>query len=117
MIMIELLILLQIKHWFIDFYNQTNNEVKAKGEYGNLLGIWHSGKHAILTGIIFILVDLELAIVVCTMDFLLHYHIDWIKMNYGNRDINDKRFWMHLGLDQFAHQICYIFYVYLGGIL
>jgi hypothetical protein len=43
------------------------------------------------------------------LDFLAHYHIDWTKMNYGNRDIRTPQFWNHLGLDQMAHQICYIF--------
>jgi hypothetical protein len=30
-------------------------------------------------------------------------------MNYGNRDITTKAFWNHLGLDQMAHQLVYIF--------
>jgi hypothetical protein len=44
-------------------------------------------------------------------DGLTHYHIDWTKMNYGNRDIMNEQFWCHLGLDQMAHQIVYIMLV------
>jgi hypothetical protein len=46
------------------------------------------------------------------VDFMLHYHIDWAKSNYGNRDIGTKAFWNHLGLDQLAHQLVYIFIVW-----
>lgn len=109
----DILILLQLKHWYIDFVNQTPEEVQAKGQYGNLLGILHSFKHALFTGIIFLLIDVNLAIITFCIDLVSHYHIDWIKMNYGCRDINDARFWHDLGLDQLAHQICYAFYVYL----
>ena len=44
-------------------------------------------------------------------DGVVHYHIDWIKMNYGNSNMKDKQFWCDFGLDQMAHQICYVFYV------
>ena len=50
-------------------------------------------------------------VIVGLLDFTLHYHIDWIKMNYGNRNIHSKQFWRDLGLDQLAHQLCYILYV------
>ena len=33
------LVLLQIKHWYIDFLNQTDNEIKGKGLYGEWQGI------------------------------------------------------------------------------
>ena len=41
-------------------------------------------------------------------DFVLHYHIDYCKMHYGNRDIKTPAFWAQLGLDQMAHQLTYI---------
>jgi hypothetical protein len=109
----ELMVLLQLKHWYVDFVNQSMDEVRAKGEYGNPLGLWHSIKHAFFTFLIFLLVDLDLAVALFALDFILHYHIDWVKMNYGNQDINTPQFWNHLGLDQLAHQLCYILYVYL----
>jgi hypothetical protein len=106
-----ILIALQLKHWYIDFVNQTNAEVVSKGHYGELTGILHSAKHGIGTGIIFLFIDPYLAASIGLLDFILHYHIDWTKRNFGNQDIQNPKFWAHLGLDQMAHQLCYIGYV------
>lgn len=112
-----LLFLFQVKHWYIDFVNQSDIEVKGKGIYGNLQGLAHSIKHGLATFIcVLVLVDLDYALfamVIGFLDFVTHYHIDWLKMNYGNRDIATPQFWNHLGLDQMAHQIVYIFLAYL----
>jgi hypothetical protein len=106
------LILIQIKHWYIDFVNQTNEEVAGKGIYGNTLGIKHSAKHGLGTlAIILLITDwyyIMFAALIAFFDFITHYHIDWVKMNYGNKDINSKAFWGQLGLDQMAHQMTYI---------
>lgn len=103
------LLLLQIKHWYIDFVMQTNEMVAGKGIYGNPKGILHSLQHAIATFIILVFfVSPVLAIVLALFDFVTHYHIDWTKMNYGCRDIQNPKFWNHLGLDQMAHQIVYL---------
>ena len=112
LVMMFVLILLQIKHWYIDFVNQTEEEVKHKGIYLDWRGIKHSAKHGVATFVILWIVldwtEIDLAFALATVDFLLHYHIDWLKMNYGNRDIRTPQFWNHLGLDQMAHQIVYI---------
>lgn len=112
-IAILILVLLQIKHWYVDFVNQTNVEVASKGIYGDGPGINHSAKQAIGTLLAIVLVVgtpyIAYAAVLAFVDFVLHYHIDWIKMNYGNRDIRTPAFWNHLGLDQMAHQLTYIF--------
>ena len=106
------LIALLIKHWYIDFVNQTTIEVRGKGSYGNIHGIMHSLKHGLFTSFIFVVIaDPMPGLLIGFLDFILHYHIDWIKMNFGNQNINDKKFWNHLGLDQLAHQLCYIFYI------
>lgn len=104
---------LLIKHYYIDFVNQSQAEVYGKGIYGNLTGIWHSAKHGIFTAIIFFsFTDPFNCVLVGLLDFILHYHIDWIKRNYGNQCIENPKFWNHLGLDQLAHQLCYIVYVW-----
>ena len=112
LVMMFVLILLQIKHWYIDFVNQTEEEVKHKGIYLDWIGIKHSVKHGVATFVILWAVlgwtETDLAFALATVDFLLHYHIDWLKMNYGNSDIRTPQFWNHLGLDQMAHQIVYI---------
>jgi len=111
-----LLALLQIKHWYIDFVNQSMAEVASKGIYGDREGINHSAKQGIGTMICIVLAVgppyIAFAAILGLLDFVLHYHIDWAKMNYGNRDITTPAFWNHLGLDQMAHQLTYLFIAY-----
>ena len=108
------LLALLIKHWYIDFVNQTTIEVHGKGIYGNLHGLWHSAKQGIFTALIFFNLDQPYyGVLVGFVDFALHYHIDWVKMNYGNQDLSDKRFWRDLGTDQLAHQLCYLLYTWM----
>lgn len=107
-----LLIFLQIKHWYVDFVNQSMEEVASKGIYGDRAGINHSAKHALATFCCIAVVAgpayITIAIALALFDLLTHYHIDWVKMNYGNRDIQNPTFWNHLGLDQMAHQLVYL---------
>ena len=108
------LVLLQVKHWYVDFVIQTDEEVKHKGIYLDWRGVKHSLKHALGTFLILFLVsDFSVAFALASFDFLLHYHTDWAKMNYGNRDITTPAFWNHLGLDQMVHQIGYIIIIFI----
>lgn len=111
------LALLQVKHWYIDFVNQNNIEVASKGIYGDFHGIMHSLKHGVGTTLVICTVVgvqyIFFAIISGLIDFVVHYHVDWTKMNYGNRDISTPAFWNHLGLDQMAHQLTYLFIVYM----
>lgn len=110
---LTLLVLLQIKHWYIDFVDQDMEEVKHKATYLHYLGIKHSFKQGLGTLLcVLAIVGIQyfvFAAVLAIVDFVVHYHIDWLKMNYGNRDITTPAFWNHLGLDQMAHQLTYLF--------
>lgn len=110
-----LLSLLFVKHWYIDFVNQSEEEVKGKGIYGNLAGIGHSFKHGLATFIIlsFFIQDLFLCMSLGVMDFVIHYHTDWAKMKFGNRDITTKEFWAQLGLDQLVHSLTYVLIIWM----
>lgn len=105
------LLFLQFKHWLVDFVLQTDAQVRGKGIFGNVDGIKHSLQHGFLTALILFLIFGYIGLLIGLIDFVLHYLIDWTKMNYGNRDITNKLFWADLGLDQYAHQICYLLYV------
>ncbi len=109
------LALLFIKHWYVDFVIQTDDEVQHKGIYGDWQGIKHSLKHGVATLVIFIVIGAApiIAMVIAILDGVAHYHIDWTKMNYGNRDIQTPQFWNHLGLDQLAHYLTYLIAVWL----
>ena len=112
------LFLLFVKHWYIDFVNQNQEEVNNKGKYGKWLGIRHSFKHGLATAGIFIFLDIEVdfAVILGIVDFVVHYHVDWIKMRFGNRDITTPAFWNQLGLDQLAHYTTYLALVWAVSI-
>lgn len=111
-----ILILFQIKHWVVDFKYQTMEMVNHKGVYGHPKGILHSAQHATGTALILLFMSVFfhvpigalLGAAIFLADGILHYHIDWAKMNWGNRDIQNPRFWEHLGLDQALHHLTYI---------
>jgi hypothetical protein len=107
------LVLLQIKHWYIDFVNQSMEEVYGKGIYGNWQGVKHSLKHGIATALIFLLTDVSFADVLLLgiLDSVIHYHIDWSKININKKHgytVETPQFWTWLGADQLAHQLTYI---------
>lgn len=110
--LIMLLVLLQIKHWYIDFVDQDMEEVNHKGIYLHWLGMKHSLKQGLGTYVcVAAVVGAEywlFALILAAFDSIIHYHTDWAKMNYGNRDITTPAFWNHLGLDQMVHQVTYI---------
>lgn len=107
-----------VKHWYIDFVNQSMEEVVGKGIYGNAHGVMHSIKHGVATFLIFwfFMGAWPLAIIVGFIDFVLHYHIDWAKININKRynyTAENPKFWAWLGADQLAHQLTYIFLVWM----
>jgi Protein of unknown function (DUF3307) len=117
---IALLVLLQIKHWYIDFVNQTMEEVQSKGIYGSTLGIWHSSKQALGTLFAVLVITghdyfFEAAFI-ALVDFVIHYHMDWAKININRRynyTANTPQFWWWLGFDQLVHQLTYLLILYL----
>jgi hypothetical protein len=118
--LILFLALLQIKHWYVDFVNQTSEEVASKGIYGDRAGINHSAKHAIGTFVAVLLVTgfpyIAWAGFLAGVDFFFHYHIDWAKININNKynyTVQDKQFWLWLGADQMAHQLTYLLLVWM----
>jgi len=113
-----LLGLLFVKHWYIDFVNQSMAEVEGKGIYGNAHGLMHSIKHGVATAIIFGLFtrSFQISVLLGMIDFVLHYHIDWTKNNINKHwkyTVENPKFWAWLGADQLAHSITYLFIVWL----
>ena len=111
-----LLALLFIKHWVVDFVIQTQAEIANKGTYGNADGIVHSLKHGVGTFAVFFafVADWPFAVVVGVTDMFIHYHIDWIKMRFGTKDMHTPQFWRQFGLDQLAHALTYIGLVWIA---
>ena len=114
-----LLGLLFVKHWYIDFVNQSAAEVAGKGTYGEAHGLMHSIKHGVATAVIFGLFtgDFAYSVIIGILDFVFHYHIDWAKMNINKRwgyTIEQPQFWAWLGADQLAHSLTYLGLVWLA---
>lgn len=107
--------LLFVKHWIADFVIQSDWQVSQKGIYGAWGGIIHSGIHGLMTTIIlcFFLPYIYGAILIGVFDALVHYHTDFVKARFGEKDPSNPRFWIHLGLDQLIHALFYIWLVWI----
>ncbi len=118
MIILSLFTLLFLKHFIIDFPLQGPYQWMNKGTYGHPGGLLHAGLHGLGTSIVFaIFVVAPWAILLGVIDAVIHYHIDWAKMNvnkkYGWKADTHPEFWTALGLDQLAHYLTYSFLIYL----
>lgn len=104
-------LLLAIKHFIIDFPLQTKFQWSNKGTYGHPGGLLHSGLHGIGT-VLVLWWFTPLALLAGLIDAVIHYHVDWAKMNLNSRlgygPTTHEEFWWLLGLDQFVHQVTYI---------
>ena len=105
------MLLLQIKHFVADFVLQTDRMVMEKGTYFARYGIYHSLIQAAGTFLALAWIHPALGLVTAIFDFVVHYNVDWAKMNI-NRHFGytpkDHKFWLWLGIDQLAHQLTYV---------
>lgn len=118
---ILLFVLFIIKHFIADFPLQTQEMVNDKGTYGKIAGIMHSWVHAVFTTLIvaaFLSVGGMYGQLVALgyglLDGVIHYHVDWAKMNLGRGlTVNDRMYWMYLGLDQMLHYLTYALIIWM----
>jgi hypothetical protein len=111
-LLLAALVVLQIKHFICDFVIQTPYQFQNKGIYGHPGGIIHAGLHAATGALVFLVIapPLWIAIGIVAAEFVLHYHIDWLKEWTVKRrqwKFPNAEFWWTFGLDQFLHQITY----------
>ena len=115
---LALLTLLQIKHWYADFKIQTYMQTIKKGVWMDPIGISHTVDHvwcSLVALFVFSLIypiSVHLIIPVVFVEGLLHYTIYFTKVKYGCKDNTKPLFWNQFGLDQLAHQICYLAMAY-----
>lgn len=108
------------KHFFIDFPLQTPFHYKNKGTYGHPGGIAHAGLHAMGTFVAFALAEISFGMILLLslIDGILHYHIDWGKMNInrikGWTATTHEEFWWLVGLDQYLHALTYIMLIWIA---
>lgn len=109
-----ILLFLLIKHYLFDFVFQTDAMVANKGRYGHYQGLMHSLLHGLGTFTVLMVYNARLALVLAVIDFVIHYHVDWIKTRFGCRDMKRPEYWNHFGIDQLAHGLTYVF---LAGVV
>ena len=106
---IYLLFLLFTKHFIVDFPLQWEYQWKNKGTYGHPGGLIHAGLHGIGTYLCFFWISVPVAVVLAVFDMVVHYHIDWAKMNIARGlTVQDKKYWFWLGFDQLIHALTYL---------
>ena len=104
---------LLVKHALGDFFLQTSYQYKNKGRYGHPGGLLHALIHIVLTAPVFLLFPASggrMAAVLAS-EFVLHYHIDWLKerlLARGGWDVGSGAYWRVLGLDQLVHGLTYV---------
>jgi hypothetical protein len=103
--------LLITKHFIVDFPLQQAYQYTNKGTYGHPGGILHAGLHGIGT-FLCLMVFSPFAIFFAFVDMIVHYHIDWAKMNLNAKmgwgPTTHEQFWWLLGLDQLLHYLTYV---------
>jgi Protein of unknown function (DUF3307) len=104
---------LQIKHYVCDFILQRPYQYLNKGIYGHPGGLVHAGLHAIATCPLFVFITppFKLGAAIIVAEFVVHYHIDWLKEQVMKRtgwQTADNGYWWALGGDQLLHQLFYV---------
>lgn len=113
LIVLAAVAVLLLKHAVADFYLQSTYQYLNKRHYGHPGGIVHSAIHVALTPLVYVVIapSLLLALGIAASEFLLHYHIDWLKEQITHRNgwtVQDRSFWYALGADQLVHGLTYL---------
>jgi hypothetical protein len=113
LIVLAALAVLMLKHAVADFYLQSTYQYMNKRHYAHPGGILHSAIHVALTPLVYLVIapSLLLAFGIAASEFLLHYHIDWLKEQITHRNgwtAQDRGFWFALGTDQLVHGLTYL---------
>jgi hypothetical protein len=117
--MFAALFLLFVKHFICDFPLQANPWLyRNKGTYLHPGGIVHAGVHGIGTLLVLAPFIGSASIIYALIDMIVHYHIDWAKMNvakhYDLQPHNSEYFWILLGFDQLLHHMTYFMIIYFS---
>jgi len=119
--------LFQVKHLVVDFFIQGRFPYMWMNKHKFLHpGGWlHAGTHAVGSFMLFagLRPAMEgvnpwwhLAFVLCTAELLIHFLIDLAKMKIGRwrgwKCDTSPYFWDLLGVDQFLHQLTYIWMIF-----
>ena len=87
--------------------------LSGRNEYPHLGRAQHAGLHAALSVIAFLIIGAPLAFVLmlCLMEAVVHYHIDWGKGRHAaatDHAPTDAAYWRAFSIDQLLHQLTYV---------
>lgn len=105
---------LALKHAIADYGLQTPYQWRNKSAYGHPGGLIHSGLHAVLTLPVFLILpaaSAAFAAAVIAGEFVVHYHLDWVKEQLTRaRELTpqDAAYWRLHGVDQLLHTLTYV---------
>ena len=107
------LAVLTTKHLVFDFFLQSLSQIKNKQIYGHPDGLQHAAGHALGTCLAFLVITPPLAvgIAIVAAEFMLHYHIDYLKEKVGiamKLRQDQRAYWGMFGIDQWLHQMTYL---------
>ena len=113
LLLLSSLALFELKHFVCDFVIQTTYLYRNKGIYGHRAGFIHAGLHAggSLPAILLLSRDPGIIAAILAVEFLIHYHVDWLKLHIDKRyrlGINQSLYWAVFGADQLLHQLTYV---------
>jgi len=117
-VLFGLLIGLEVKHFVADYLLQPGWILAGKGNIFHPGGYAHAGIHAALSLVLLLAVGtpLGLAAALFAGEFVVHYALDYSKIQYSKGvhvDNKPARFWALHGIDQLAHQLTYVAMIYL----
>ncbi len=108
-----LLFLLQVKHLFADYFLQTQRMLMNRAAYAHVGRAQHAGLHAVFSAVAFLVIGAPpvFTVVLCLIEWVVHYHIDWAKGVYTEKaqdGPDDASYWRAFGVDQLMHQLTYV---------
>lgn len=113
-----LILILQVKHCYADFYLQTYMQTVKKGVWMDPIGLSHTVDHIYSSLIVmlgfslFVSINPISIIFVVAVEGIIHYLIDFTKVKYGCKDSTKPIFWTQFGLDQLVHEMTYLWMVW-----
>ena len=120
-----LMALLQIKHLFADYFLQSERMLTNRSTYLHLGRMQHASIHAALSVLCLLAIGAPalFVVVLCLIEGVVHFHIDWAKGLYSERSGDtpaDPSYWRAFGADQLLHMLTYVamawaWVVFAGG--
>ena len=116
----DILFLLTIKHAFVDLYLQSFHSLNKREYFGGWLHYLEHGGATLVIACVFF--SFDVAFILASIDFILHWHIDYAKhviQNRWNITTTNRRhsYWFIQCVDQSLHFTTYFVLCLIGVML